>query len=236
MKGKSKARSVAAIRLAAIFLFASLVSGCSFGSMPTAAPQVDTAPTFQAVQTEAAKTVVAELTQIAPTPTLVLPSTTNTEPAPATETAQPTMTNTSAPATVAVPPTATFTSAAPTATLRPVSTATPVNTACRIEDQSPVFGADLNRNADFDGVWKVKNTSKTIWSSSAVDIKYLSGTKFQTKVDILDLPSDVAVDGTYTVVLDMRAPDQTGRFSTTWAITQGSTALCTMSLTIDVIE
>ncbi len=58
--------------------------------------------------------------------------------------------------------------------------------------------------------------------------------KFQVNVDALDLQSDVPVNGTYTVVVDMRAPGTAGRYSATWAFVSGSKTLCILPITIDV--
>jgi len=231
MKGFSVSSLPVASRLAAMILLFSLLAGCSFGRMPTAVPEVDTAPTFQAVQTEAALTVVAELTRTAPsaTPEVI-------QPEAATETPLPEPSATTTATLVVLPPTPTATNTLVPATLAPTLTSTPVNTGCTIVEQSPAFGADFSRNGDFDGNWKVKNIGVNTWSASAVDIKYIAGTKFQTKVDALDLPVDVAVNDTYTVIIDMRAPDATGRYSTTWAVVQGSATLCTLNLTIDVLN
>jgi hypothetical protein len=237
MKGKSNSLSKTVYRLAVILILVALLPGCSFGNLPTLSPTVDTRPTFEAIQTQSAKTVVAELTRSAvqnppaeATPTLVIVTATQES---ITNTAvPPTEAPTAIPTFTQVPPTPTFTRIP--ATLPPAATSTPVNVGCKITDQSPSFGDDFPKEADFDGKWVVKNTSSTKWSSTAVDVKYIAGTKFQTKVDMYDLPADVAVDGSYTVIVDMRAPKTAGRYSTTWAIVQGGTTLCTLGITIDV--
>lgn len=232
MKGKTNSLPQTVYRIAVIVVLAVLLPSCSFGNMPTLAPTVDTRPTFEAIQTESAKTVVAELTRSAPqeqpaqpTPTQVVITATQ---APPTETAVPI----TIPTFTQIPPTPTSTRIP--ATLPPAATATPINSGCTITNQSPSFGDDFPKEADFDGKWVVKNTSSSTWSSTAVDIKYIGGTKFQTKVDMVDLSSDVAVDGSYTVVIDMKTPKTAGRYSTTWAFVQGGTTLCTLGITLDV--
>ena len=233
MNGKSPSLTKTVYRIVVIFILAALLPGCSFGNLPTISPTIDTRPTFEAIKTQAALTVVAELTRSAPQgkpsePTATLVMVTATEAPTPTETTAPTAIPTFTP----VPPTPTNTRVPPT--LAPAATWTPVSVNCKITEQSVSFGDDFPKNADFDGKWVVKNTGTTTWSSSAVDIKYISGTKFQTHVDILDLGADVAVDGSYTVVIDMRAPDKAGRYSSTWAFVQGGTTLCILPMTIDV--
>jgi hypothetical protein len=237
MKQKTQPTKITATRIAVIFLLAALLPGCSFGSMPSNAPTVDTRPTFEAVQTEAAKTVVAELTRLAPQvepvePTAVVIVVTATEGPTATEAIQPT----AIPSFTPVTPTLTSTNTRIPATLAPVATKTPVNSSCSITSQSVDFGDDFPKNADFDGKWVVKNTGTTTWSASDVDIKYLTGQKFQTKVDAIDLGSDVEKNESYTVVIDMKTPDSIGRYSTTWGFVEGGKVLCYLSITLDVTK
>lgn len=238
MRTKMKPMPGTLVRIAAGMMLVSLLAGCSFGQMPTAVPAENTQPTFEAIQTESAKTVIAQLTLTAPSATPPAPEGEQApvEEAAATATTAPEQaaTNTPIPTFTPVPPTPTNTYVAPT--IAPTITNTPVTYACRIEEQSPAYGADFPRKADFDGNWKVKNTGSPTWEASQVDIKYIGGTKFQRDVDIIDLGADVAKDGTVRVIVDMVAPDQLGRFSTTWAIVQGGSTLCVMSLTIDVTE
>jgi hypothetical protein len=239
MIGKLTTQSAGVSRILVVVLLATmLLPGCSFGNMPTIEPTIDTGPTFEVVKTESAKTVVAELTKSAGAsldqPTATLVAITATE-GPA-DTATPAPTNTLAatpiPSFTPVTPTMTFTRTLPPPP--PAATPTPLNTGCTITSQSPAAGADFDKNGDFDGNWVVRNEASTTWSASSVDFKYISGTKFQTNVDSIDLPADVAKNGTINLIIDMRAPGVAGRYYTTWALVDGSTRLCTVSLTIDV--
>lgn len=236
MKQKTQTMKFTVARIAVILVLAALLPGCSFGSMPSV-PTLDTRPTFEAVQTEAAKTVVAELTRLAPQvepvePTPVIIVVTATEGATATQAVPPTAIPTFTP----VVPTQTSTNTRVPATLAPVATNTPVNANCSITSQSVSFGDDFPKNADFDGKWVVKNTGSTTWAASDVDIKYLNGTKFQTKVDAIDLGSDVEKNESYTVVIDMKTPDALGRYQTTWGFVEGGKVLCYLSITLDVTK
>lgn len=235
MKEPSHSLPKTAYSIAVILILVSLLPGCSFGNLPTVAPTIDPRETFAAIQTESAQTVVADLTRNAP---LVEPpqAATATLAMVTATTAPPTDTATVTPVPSFTPITPTATNTRIPATLPPLATNTPVNSGCKITEQSPSFGDDFPKDADFDGRWVVKNTGKDTWAASAVDIKYISGTKFQTSVDIIDLPADVPVDGSYTVIVDMRAPGTAGRYNTSWALVQGGTTLCYLSLTINIIN
>lgn len=212
------------LRLAAILVVIAL-TGCSIPTTrPTLVPTIDLKPTFDAVAAEAVQTVVAQMTQNAPTP------------APPTDTPAPTAT--SAPTETPLPSFTPAPSLTPTNTLIPW-TNTPRATAtyaynCKINESLPDYGSDFPPNAPFDGKWKVTNTSDKTWSKDAVDFKYLSGTKFQDRVDALDLKNDVDKNESYTVIIDMTAPNNVGRYSATWGFVQGSTILCAVNVTIDV--
>lgn len=229
------------LKILAILAIVTILAGCT-GTAPTAQPTEDPAAaqaTIAAVQTQAAATVVAGITADAPEATATSEPTATTEPAAATATlAQPT-------ATVAQP---TATQAPPTATWAPLFTNTPAGTAtatftttpaaysCTITEASPADGHDLAPGSDFDASWTAKNTGLNTWLGSEVDLKYVSGTKMYEGADARDLPGDVAKDSSFRFILDMVAPNEVGRYTTTWAMVQGSTTLCSFTVTIDVIE
>lgn len=219
-------------KVCSLVLLAALLAGCA-GATPTIQATVDTGPTLQAVQTQAAQTVVADLTLNAPSATPVIP--TATQPA-ATETSVPTATATTALVVIPTATTTVFVPTVPAFTSTPANTATPTSIACQITEQSPAFGDDHPKNADFDGRWVIKNTGTQTWAASATDIRFITGTKFHTGADAFDLSADVAPNGTYTFIVDMVSPNTSGRHSATWAVVQGGTTLCTMNVTIDVLD
>jgi hypothetical protein len=170
---------------------------------------VDIQQTLDAVKTQSAGTVIANLTMNAPDPT---------------KTAVPMSTNTPQPTLKA------------TNTLMPWWTKTPTQPSggCTITDSSPKPNAIFAPNASFDGNWVIKNTGNGKWLSNETDIRYSSGTKFQTKVDVLDLKNDVAEEDSYTVVVDMKAPAAPGTYVTTWVVYKGGQVICSMPLSIIV--
>jgi len=106
--------------------------------------------------------------------------------------------------------------------------------SCQLVSQTPVNNTHFAASADFDTTWNIKNTSTFDWIKSNVDWVYVSGTKMQKFGDIHDLPLDVVKGGTISLILDMTAPASNGTYSDTWALVQGSTTICTMSVTIKV--
>lgn len=218
-------------KITALALIAAILAGCT-GQQPSLEPTVDTQPTFAMVQTQAVQTAVADMTLNAPpTATQALPTET---PLPAA-TLEPTATN--PPPTVApIIPTSAPTSTVRVVTNTPAYTATSSAYNCTITEQSPSFGYDIRKGSDFDGRWVVKNTGSETWTTSDVDIRYVSGEKFQTNVDALDLSSNVAKNDSFTIIVDMLAPNNTGRYSATWAVYDGGQTICVLPITIDVTE
>jgi hypothetical protein len=182
-------------------------------------------------KTQAAQTVIADVTLNAPQATNTLP------PEPATATQEPTAappTNTVAPTNTLPAPTATNTFVVITNT--PAPTNTPTGYTCTLSDALPGFADDFAPNAPFDAAWTIKNTGSKTWVANDIDIRYLSGTKMHEGGDVTDMPGNVEPDKTFRLVFDMLAPNTTGRHTETWVISQGGATLCAMSVTIDVVE
>jgi len=186
-------------------------------TVPTEDPQIF-ASTVSAARTESVATAYAQLTEsVTATP---LPSDT----APATET--PTFTP--------VPPTSTA-----TRTLAPLWTATVVvatqsDYQCSITSQSPKSGESLTKGNDFDLAVTLKNTGTQNWSTDNIDFRYLSGTKFQKKVNAIDLPSNVDTGDSIDLVVDMVAGSDTGTHDASWGLVNGSTTFCTVNIHVNV--
>lgn len=224
-------------KIAAFVLIAAILAGCQT-AQPSLEPTVNTEPTFSLIQTQAVQTAVMNMTLNAPSATPVMFTETSAPTEAAPTMAAPTETATTEPTLTLAPalPTATPTRTLVPWTVTPAFTATSSAYNCTITEQSPPFGYDLRPGIDFDGKWIVKNTGTQPWVTSEVDIKYVSGTKFQSKVDMLDLSANVAVGGSYTIIVDMFAPTTTGRYSTAWAIVRGGQTICTLPITIDVVQ
>lgn len=236
------------LRLGMVLLAAAVLAGCSSPTAtvaptagpttaattaptspaPTAAATVDLQPTFNAIKTQSAATVIANLTQNAPTAAPVIPAT-------ATPAAQPTAT--AAPSSTPLPRATTAPTAAATATavLKPW-TLVPTQAAysCMVIDYSPKASVSFSPSADFDVQWVIKNTGKLKWLATETQFHYADGVKMQKKGDTVDLKTDVAPNGSYTVGLDMLAPAEAGTYWITWKLTYGNVSICSMSLSVVV--
>lgn len=185
-------------------------------TVPTVDPQIF-ASTVSAARTEAVQTVYEQLTQaVTSTP---LP----------TDTPQPTDTATMTP----VPPTLTPTKIivyAPTFTVVPTQGAY----QCSISNLSPAYGDSLTSGADFDLAVTLDNIGTKEWSTDNIDFKYLSGAKFQKKVDGIDLPSNVDPGDSIHLVIDMTATTGTGVQNASWGLVFGSTPFCVVNIQVNV--
>ena len=114
---------------------------------------------------------------------------------------------------------------------------TPPST-CALVSQNPANNIVLKPGTDFDGTWTLKNIGTAAWLSTKVDLKFIGSVngKFHkpTFPDLSDLLSDVAKDGTVKIIVDMIAPAANGTYTENWALVQGATTLCSMTLTIVV--
>ena len=212
-----------------ILVLALLLSAC--GTLaPTADPQAQQA-TVDASVAQTLQAVSAALTSTA----AALPTSTFT-PAP---TLEPTATFTpAATATLAPSPTNTWVpfTAVPNTPV-PSATATPGAYTCKLISISPVDGTKIKTNWDFDGVWVVKNIGTKRWEVGRLDLKYVSGTKFQTKGDIFDVSKEVAPGAEFTLIVDMKTPSTAGKYTASWILTMnGTDAFCSLPLNIEVVN
>jgi len=218
-------------RLLMVLTLAGLLAGCSSPTAtlapttapttaPTAAPTIDLQPTLNAVKTQSAATVIAGLTQNAPTATPVTP----------TETQPPQPTATPAPSSTPLP--------SATATLKPILTPwtlvpTQAAYSCAILSYYPTKDVSYPPLSNFDVTWVIKNTGKDRWLATETQLHYVDGVKMQKFGDTVNLKTDVAPGQAYTMGIDMVAPSTTGTYRITWKLTYGSQYICT--LTMDVV-
>jgi hypothetical protein len=109
----------------------------------------------------------------------------------------------------------------------------PINASCQLISKFPSDGQDYRVLGDFDGKWVIQNNGDA-WLTNEVVFKYLSGTRFQTKYDSTNLTADILKGERGTFIIDMRAPDVPGTYTSTWGLVWNGTTMCTYSLTIDV--
>lgn len=187
---------------------------------PTAAATVDLQPTFNAIKTQAAATIIANLTQNAPPATQVPPAT-------ATQPALPT--STTAPTGTPLP--------RATATARPILTPwtlVPTQAAynCFVTDFSPKMSVSYSPYSNFDVQWVIVNTGKEKWLATETQFRYVDGVKMQKFGDTVNLKTDVNPNQSYTVGIDMVAPPTAGTYRTTWQLTYGKVSICTLTLSV----
>jgi hypothetical protein len=206
-----------------ILAFSLLLAGCDFpGATTPTLDAVSQQATVDVVVTQVLQTMAVNLTGTAlamPTSTI----TTTPEPPTATATLLPTATRWI--------PTATRTRVPMTRT--PTGTATPSDYVCQLISTSPTDGTKININSDFDATWKVKNIGTRAWELGYVDLKYVSGTKFQTHADVFDVTSAVAPGGELTLVVDMRTPASTGKYTAAWVLVMEGRTLCNLPMNIE---
>lgn len=165
-----------------------------------------------------------------------------TAAAAATQTARfapPTFTSTATP-TRTPPPTETVTPTfifiLPTSTIPPTMIEPGSSGAlleCQILSQDPPNNKIFDKGALFTAVWIVANVGVNTWPSDNSDYRYASGDMFHLQ-SIYDFEKNVAAGDTVTLSVAMQAPNQAGRFSTTWQISIGKKKFCPMNITIIV--
>jgi len=209
--------------LSLILVSGLLLSACNLTGQ-AAAPTMDPIALQATVDEGVARAMKTEASMLTST-AAALPSSTFT----ATATLAPMATKT---ATVTmVPPTATKTVVP--ATQKPSATSTPLGYACSVVSTSPATGVKMGINADFDAVWKVKNTGSKDWEAGFVDLTYISGTKMQTGADVYDVNTAVAKNAETTLTVDMKAPSTAGKYTTTFALVMEGKTMCTLVVSIE---
>lgn len=173
-------------------------------------------PDVQAIQTEAAKTVVAQITIDAALQPTATTAATATIPEPIVVTATP------EPATPTVPPAATATLIP---TTRPVTSGGVVYpTATRragpdqaqLISQDPKDGTVFSAGYEFDGVWVFKNVGTSTWTTG-YEYRYASGAELAMS-NSYALSESVEPGDSISLVADMKTPTEAGRYVTYWQL------------------
>lgn len=189
---------------------------------PLATPIIATPPpTFDllSVNTSIAQTAGAAATQTF----VLLPTLTSTP----TLTVAPTETPSSTPTFIFILPT--WTVPPPTSTLDVSSE----RYACQVMSQTPANESGFIAGVVFQTRWEVGNIGKEIWDANSSDIRYSSGAKLH-RTAVFDLETSIPPGGRLEILVDMRAPMETGAYTTTWRIKVGKTEFCPMKLKIVV--
>jgi hypothetical protein len=204
-------------RVVTVFLMAVVILAC----VPTLGPAAPV-PTFDpnSINTFIVETANAALTQTA---LFTTPSSTPT--ATPTVTATPTETPTTIPTIVIV----LFTPTVAT----PIPQVSGDEFDCAIISKSPTDGFGFSAGNEFTVTWQVLNTGSKEWDASSADIRYQSGTKMHLQ-SAYDLEQNVPPGQQYTVTVQMKAPTESGSYSTTWVIRTNAAEYCRMGVSIRV--
>jgi hypothetical protein len=112
--------------------------------------------------------------------------------------------------------------------------ATPITSSICEVSVSPALSTIMKPGNDFDAIWTVKNISGKTWELGTTDYKYIRGTELQKYEKFFDLNEVVKSGESVKIRIDMLAPNSVGTYTTNWAVTQGSTIICNMPVTIIV--
>jgi hypothetical protein len=133
-----------------------------------------------------------------------------------------------------ITPTFLFQVFSPTATITTTATQEPTqNYACAVISQFPQNGANVPRRSTFEARWTLVNTGFQAWDSSDTDFLFSNGEKLHEE-SAYDLNVTIQPGETVTLVVDMKAPNQKGSYTTVWQVRSGKVRFCSMRLSIDV--
>jgi hypothetical protein len=201
--------------LNALLVLFLLTTACA----PAAAP----APTIDANQlfTQAAITVIAQLTKNAPTATQI-----------PTQTKAPLFTNT--------PPGGALPTLPPLATLP--AFATPTRAGLNIADkalyltQSPADGASVKTGQIFNVTWRLRNVGTTTWNQNYKYRFFAAANKLSTNAGEYALTKTVPPNGEVDLTVVATAPSSVGTVDTQWVITNPEgTNFQLFTLTVNVV-
>ena len=191
-----------------------LLAGCN-----TPAAQAPT-PDLNAVRTQAAQTVVANITlQAAQNPTstpLATQAVTDT-PAVPTDTVGPTPTMIPALPTMTVPVFVTATTAPSGGTYNPVPTLPKGPDAAQVVSQKFTQSSVFSPGEDFDMSWTIKNVGTKRWNTDYY-LKYVSGKQFDNKVTLVMASKNVNIGENIDYLIDCVAPSTPGSYTTYWSL------------------
>lgn len=198
-----------------LLLVALLVSlpGCNLPFSSTPAPDEP-----GLVNTLAAQTIMAQMTQIAMLATATPPPPSATLPPTATP---PQPTATLAPSST-LPPTATLIPSftpLPSESPTPVDTPIPCNAASFVADVTVPDGTTLEPAAAFKKTWRIKNVGSCTWTK-AYSFVFVTGELMGGKT--VNLAGDVKPGEKVDISVDMVAPSNTGTYKGNWMLRDDS--------------
>jgi len=203
------------IGIFSLLLTSMILAAC--GPTVTPAPTVD----VNALYTQAAVTMIAQLTQNAPTITPTVPPT-----------ATPAVTATLAP----LP-----TLAGVLPTLPPLATSTSIAAATGDKalyvTQSPADNTSVKTNQVFNIIWRLRNTGTTTWNNQYTYRFYSAANKLPTSANGYNLTQNVPPNSEVELKVVATAPGTPGTYDTRWVITNPEGVnFSSFDLTINVVQ
>lgn len=203
------------IGIYSLLLISMLMAAC--GPTATPEPTVD----VNALYTQAAVTMIAQLTQNAPTITPTVPPT-----------ATPAVT-----ATLAALPTL----AGVLPTLPPLATSTSIASATGDKalyvTQSPADNTSVKTNQTFNIIWRLRNTGTTTWNNQYAYRFYAAANKLPTSANGYNLTQSVPPNTEVELKAVATAPGTPGTYDTRWVITNAEGVnFASFDLTINVVQ
>jgi uncharacterized protein with NAD-binding domain and iron-sulfur cluster len=142
-------------------------------------------------------------------------------------------------------PTATFIFLLPTYTIippgsHPGGTVTgidgPLNKgfSCKIISADPPPDDVIPAGKLFNAHWVVQNDGTESWDSANMDYLYTSGQKMHVGSKVRDLDASIASGETLEIIVQMKAPQAPGSYTTVWELHSEQERFCPMTITITV--
>lgn len=189
-----------------------IMAGC--GSAPAAPASVSNpTPDVSFIKTEAAKTVIAQITVDA-----VLTPVANATNQPPTETQVPVASLTPSLVATLTATATNFVTFTPIAT----TTATPLPTIPKSDQaqllyRTPKEWTQFKPADTFDVVWTIQNIGVKTWNKEYF-FTYFNGTKMNYNADIIFINAPVNPGARTQFTIDMQAPQSPGNYTTSWVL------------------
>lgn len=124
---------------------------------------------------------------------------------------------------------------APTATAAPVGSAKDRGDKCEYVDQTVDDGTVVDKGADIEMVWKMKNTGTTTWTKQYYTAFWGGDRIGDGKPNWYFLTEEVKPGELAKLVVDMKGPSNSGKYHSIWFLLNDQRqALCSMDVTINV--
>lgn len=185
----------------ALILALLILAACNMPAAPTS-DQADSG----AIYTQAAQTVMAQLTQ--------MPGADTATPLPGD---QATATSLAPTATTALQPTAT---SLPTSTSTPTEIPLPCNRAEFVRDVTIDDGTEFLPGTEFTKIWRLKNTGSCTWTTNYT-LVFVNGDRMDGSNS--GLPGSVQPGESINIGVDLVAPDESGIYKGNWMLSTGET-------------